>query len=56
MPHRDDGLIAIRVPQGPVVVTADWRNTTDVLAGRWISALFALLLLGLFQLERRITP
>jgi hypothetical protein len=54
LPRRDDGLIAVAVPQGPVVVTADWRTTPDVLAGRWLSAIFALLLLGLFLLERRL--
>jgi hypothetical protein len=54
LPRRDDGLIAVPVPQGPVVVTADWRTTPDVLAGRWLSAFFALLLAGLFLLERRL--
>ena len=53
LPLRNDGLIAVPVPQGPVVVTADWRTTPDVLAGRWLSALFAPLLIGLFLLERR---
>jgi hypothetical protein len=54
LPHRDDGLIAVPVPQGPVEVTADWRTTPDVLAGRWLSALFTLLLGTLFFLERRL--
>ena len=54
LPHRDDGLIAVPVPQGPVEVTADWRATTDLLTGRWLSVLFALLLVGLFLLERRL--
>jgi hypothetical protein len=54
LPHRDDGLIVVPVAQGPVEVTADWRTTPDVLAGRWLSAIFALLLLALFLLERRL--
>jgi len=54
LPRRDDGLIAVPVPQGAAEVTADWRTTPDVLAGRWLSALFALLLLLLFLLERRL--
>ena len=54
LPHRDDGLVAVPVPQGAVEVTADWRTTPDVLAGRWLSALFALLLIALFFLERRL--
>ena len=49
-----DGLIALPVAQGPAVVTADWRSTSDVLAGRWLSVFFALLLIGLFLLERRL--
>jgi hypothetical protein len=53
LPRRDDGLIAVPVPQGPVEVTADWRATPDVLAGRWLSALFALLLGALFWVERK---
>ncbi len=52
LPQRDDGLIAVPVAQGPVEVTADWRTTTDVLIGRWLSLLFALLLAGLFWVEK----
>jgi hypothetical protein len=54
LPQRDDGLIAVPVPQGPVEVTADWRTTPDVLIGRWLSALFVLLLMGLWGLERKL--
>jgi hypothetical protein len=51
--QREDGLIAIPVPQGAVLVTADWTTTPDVAAGRWISALALLLLLSLWFLEQK---
>jgi hypothetical protein len=54
LPHRDDALMAIPVPQGNVNLTVDWTITPDVIAGRWISALAVLLLTALFLLERRI--
>ena len=38
LPKRDDGLIAVPVPQGPVDLTVDWTITPDVVAGRWLSA------------------
>ncbi|MGB0065216.1 MAG: 6-pyruvoyl-tetrahydropterin synthase-related protein [Terracidiphilus sp.] len=44
LPRRDDGLIAVPVPQGPIDLTADWTTSPDVLAGRWVTALSALLL------------
>ena len=54
LPKRDDGLIAVPVPQGRVDLTVDWTTTPDVPAGRWISALAVLLLAVLFLLERKI--
>ena len=41
---RDDGLIDLAVPEGPVEVTVDWTTTPDVWVGRWLSiaALLAL--------------
>ncbi len=39
LPRRDDGLIAVPVPQGPVDLTVDWTTTPDVIAGRWLSSL-----------------
>ena len=54
MPSRDDGLMAVPVPQGSDVLTVDWTTTPDVPAGRWISALAVLLLTVLFLLERKI--
>jgi hypothetical protein len=54
LPQRDDGLIAVPVPQGPVTVTADWTATPDVIAGRCLSALALLLLSALALLERKL--
>ena len=51
--QREDGLIAIPVPQGAVRVTADWTTTPDVTASRWISALALFLLLVLWFLEQK---
>jgi hypothetical protein len=56
LPKRDDGLIAVPVPQGAVDVTADWTRSPDVLAGRWVSALSVLLLAALWWVERRSGP
>jgi hypothetical protein len=50
---RDDGLIAVPVPEGQVDLAADWTTTPDVRAGRWLSALALLLLTVLGLLERR---
>jgi len=50
---RDDGLIAVPVPQGPVNLAVDWSTTTDAVAGRWVSGLAVALLLGLGLWERK---
>jgi hypothetical protein len=52
---RDDGLVAVPVPQGPVDLTADWATTPDAVAGRLVSGLALLLLLGLGLFERRLS-
>jgi hypothetical protein len=52
LPRRNDGLIAVPVPQGSANLTADWSTTPDVIAGRWLSALALLLLIGLWLFER----
>ena len=54
LPHRDDGLIAVPIPQGPVDLAVDWTTTPDVIAGRWLSALAVLLLTALWLLERKL--
>jgi hypothetical protein len=55
LPRRADGLIAIPVAQGPVNLAVDWTVSADVLAGRGLSALAVLLLLGLWFLERKLS-
>jgi hypothetical protein len=51
---RDDGLVAVPVPAGPVDVTVDWTITPDVILSRWISALGVLGLVGIILLERSL--
>jgi hypothetical protein len=53
VPRADDGLIAVPVPQGEVSLTVDWRTTPDVLFGRSVSALSALLLAALWFCTRK---
>jgi hypothetical protein len=53
LPQREDGLLAVPVPQGPVDLNVDWTSTHDVIAGRWLSALAVLLLTGLWFCERK---
>jgi hypothetical protein len=53
MPARDDGLMAVPAPAGSVIVNVDWTTTPDVIAGRWLSAIGALALAGIWFLERR---
>jgi hypothetical protein len=55
LPKRDDGLIAVPVLAGPVVLSVDWITTPDVLAGRWISTLSFVALIGLFAYRRSRT-
>jgi hypothetical protein len=52
-PRRADGLIVVAVPQGVVDLTADWTATSDLIAGRWLTALAVLLLAGLWFVERK---
>jgi len=52
-PRRDDGLIAVPVPAGPIRVTVDWTATRGVWAGRGISLAALLLVTGMCALERR---
>ncbi len=55
LPHRDDGLMAVPVPQGHVELTVDWGTTGDVIAGRWISGIALALFTSLCFLERKQT-
>ena len=55
LPRRDDGLMVVPVPQGPVHLTVDWTTTPDVRLSRWIAALATLLLILLWFAERKAT-
>jgi hypothetical protein len=55
LPWRDDGLIAIPVPRGPVEVAVDWHTTGDVIAGRFVSCVAALLLALVWWVERKLS-
>ena len=47
LPRRDDGLIAVPVPQGAVDLTVDWTHDPAMsVAGRWLSALALRVLLA----------
>jgi hypothetical protein len=56
LPRREDGLMAVPVPQGPVNLTVDWSTTGDTLAGRWLSAIALALITSLCLLERKLSP
>jgi hypothetical protein len=53
LPRREDGLIAVPVPQGPVGLSIDWIATPDVRWGRWLSGVALLLLAVLGWLEQK---
>jgi hypothetical protein len=53
LPHRDDGLVVIPVPRGPVQINVDWTTTPDVRLSRWISLLGVLALTAVGVLERK---
>jgi hypothetical protein len=50
---RNDGLIVVPVPEGPVNLTIDWTTTPDVVAGRWVSSISVFLLTFMWWLEPR---
>jgi hypothetical protein len=51
LPARPDGLMAVPVAQGPIDLTVDWTTTPDVIAGRCVSVVALLALIGLGLLE-----
>ncbi|MBS1802569.1 MAG: hypothetical protein JST28_04350 [Acidobacteria bacterium] len=53
LPHRDDGMMAVPVPQGHITLAIDWATTRDMTASRWLSAISVILLLALCIAERR---
>ena len=55
LPKRDDGLIAVLIPKGPLDLTADWTTTPDVIAGRALSGLSLLFVTALCFLERKLS-
>jgi hypothetical protein len=55
LPQREDGLIAVPVPEGLDHVTVDWAATDDTWIGRWLSILALVLLIGLWRIERRLS-
>ena len=54
LPDRNEGLIAIPVPTGPINLTIDWTRSPGDLAGRWLSVLSIFLLFALSLCERRL--
>jgi hypothetical protein len=54
IPVRDDGLIAVPVSQGPVDVSVDWAATPDVIAGRSVTMLALLALIGVGLTESKL--
>jgi hypothetical protein len=56
LPHRDDGLMAVPVPQGHIELAADWATTGDEIIGRWLSAVALIFFIGLWLLEQRLAP
>jgi len=54
LPDRDDGLIAVPVPSGPINLTVDWTRSSGDLAGRWLSVLSIFLLFAISRCERRV--
>jgi hypothetical protein len=53
LPHREDGMMAVPVPQGHVDLAIDWATTRDVVIGRWITVISLLLLGVLYITEPR---
>jgi hypothetical protein len=54
LPRREDGLMALPVPQGPVDITVDWSTTSDEVAGRSLSVLALALITCLYLAERKM--
>ena len=54
LPRREDGLMAVPVPQGPVQVDVDWVITGDVVMGRMVSLMSLGYLVIVFLIERKL--
>jgi 6-pyruvoyl-tetrahydropterin synthase related domain len=55
-PSREDGLMAVPLPAGNHQIEVRWQATSDVIAGRTLSAIALLALLGVAMRERRPLP
>ena len=55
LPRRDDGLMAVPVPQGAVQLDVDWITTGDVIIGRLLSILSLGYITVLFLVEQKLT-
>jgi hypothetical protein len=53
-PHRQDGLMTVKVPQGPVLITIDWATRDGDHAGLLLSLLSVGLLIALSRYELRL--
>jgi hypothetical protein len=53
-PVREDGLMAVPVKAGGHAIDVRWTATSDVVAGRQVSAVALLLLAGVVMLERKM--
>ncbi len=54
LPHRDDGLMSVPVPQGPAQIHVDWITTGDVVMGRLLSLMSLGYLAVLYLIERKL--
>ena len=52
-PVRQDGLMVVPVSAGSHAIRVQWSVTRDVIAGRWITAIALLALVGVMVLEHR---
>jgi hypothetical protein len=55
LPHRDDGLMAVPVPQGALQLDVDWITTGDVVMGRLISLMSLGYITILWLVERKLS-
>ncbi|MGA7245842.1 MAG: hypothetical protein WBX19_21850 [Terracidiphilus sp.] len=54
LPRRDDGLMVVPVPQGPVRLDVDWTITGDVIMGRLLSLISFGCITVLCLIERKL--
>lgn len=54
LPRRDDGLMAVPVPQGAVQLDVDWITTGDVVMGRLLSLMSLGYIAVLYLVERKL--